>query len=329
MHWTVSGGSPRHPPGVGTALGLAHHAALAFFSQPLAITCALLAALMYAVASVLQHREASAVPAEHSLRPGLLGRLLRSPVWLAGAAADVAGYILQFVAISAGTLVLVQPLLVCGLLFALPIGARLDGSRLSRSDWVAAAAVCVGLGVFQLVADPAPGYAFIPPRAWLVLLTIGGGIGVLLAAAGQAAKGRAKAVLLSASAGVIYGLAAGLTKTTGALLTGRGVIGMFTHWQPYALGVIGVVGVLIAQSAFQAGSLDVSLPTMSVVDPVVSIIIGAVAFGETIAGGPLAVTGEVASLIVMVLGVYGLARSSAVTGQQPPAGTETEPQHPF
>jgi len=323
VHWTVTGGSPRHPPGVGTALGLAHHAALAFFSQPLAITCALLSALMYAIASVLQHREASAVPAEHSLRPGLLGRLLRSPIWLAGVATDGGGYVLQFVAISAGTLVLVQPLLVCGLLFALPIGARLNGSRLSRSDWASAAAVCVGLGVFQLVANPAPGHAFIPPKTWLVLLIASGGIGVVLAAAGQAAKGRAKAVLLSASAGTVYGLAAGLTKTTGALLTGQGVVALFTHWEPYALAVIGVGGMLIAQSAFQAGSLDVSLPTMSVVDPVVSIVIGALAFGETIAGGPPAVAAEVASLIVMILGVYGLARSPAVSGPR------REPETPF
>ncbi len=48
---------------------------------------------------------------------------------------------------------------------------------------------------------------------------------------------------------------------------------------------------VIGQSAFQAGSLDASLPTMSVVDPIVSIVIGALAFGESIAAGP----GDVAS----------------------------------
>ena len=61
---------------------------------------------------------------------------------------------------------------------------------------------------------------------------------------------------------------------------------LLVHWQPYALLMAGIGGMVIGQSAFQAGSLDASLPTMSVVDPIVSIVIGALAFGESIAAGP-------------------------------------------
>jgi hypothetical protein len=291
----------------------------------LAVLCALGAAVFYAVASVLQQRSASAEPADQSLRIGLLARLLRNPVWLLGVGADVAGFALQFVALSlrAGSLVLVQPLLVSGLLFALPIGAKLNGSRLTRNDWISAVAVCVGLGVFQGVANPGVGHQFIRPQSWLFLLTAGGGMCVVLAGAGQQATGRAKALLLSASAGTIYGVAAGLTKTTGALLS-QSVLGMFDHWEPYALAVIGVGGMLIAQSAFQAGSLDVSLPTMSAIDPVISILIGALAFSENIAGGAGALALEVISLVVMILGIYGLARSPVVRhGQEEPDATSS------
>ncbi len=277
----------------------------------LAVFCALGAALLYAIASVLQQRTAAAVPAEASLRLGLLTRLLRNPIWVLGVGADIAGYVLQFVAIDRGTLVLVQPLLVCGLLFALPIGARLNGTRLARSDWLSALAVCAGLGAFQAVADPAAGHDFIEPQTWLLLLVAGCGLCLLLAGFGQRTKGRARALLLSASAGTIYGVAAALTKTTGGLLS-QSVASVFTHWEPYALAVIGIGGMVIAQSAFQAGSLDVSLPTMSAVDPVVSIVIGAVAFGETISGGAGAAAAEVVALVVMVLGIYWLARSPAV-----------------
>jgi drug/metabolite transporter (DMT)-like permease len=280
-------------------------------NEPVAVVCGLGAALLYALASVLQQRSASAVEAEHSLRIGLFGRLVRNPVWVLGVVCDIGGYALQFAAIDVGGLVLVQPLLVCGLLFALPIGARLNGSRLGRRDWLSAAAVCAGLGVFQWIAAPAAGHDFIRPSTWLLLLTAGGGLSIVLAAVGQEAEGRTKALFLSASAGTIYGVAAALTKATGGLLS-HGVLSTFGHWEPYALAVIGLAGMLIAQSAFQAGALDVSLPTMSAIDPVISICIGAVAFGEVIAGGAGAVALEVMSLMVMVAGVYGLARSPAV-----------------
>jgi drug/metabolite transporter (DMT)-like permease len=260
---------------------------------------------------VLQQRSAASVDSEHSLRIGLFRRLVRNPVWVLGVVCDIGGYVLQFVAIDVGGLVLVQPLLVCGLLFALPIGARLNGSRLARSDWLSALAVCAGLGVFQWIAAPAAGHDFIRPSTWLLLLTAGGGLSILLAAVGQEAEGRTKALFLSASAGTIYGVAAALTKTTGGLLS-HGVVSTFAHWEPYALAVIGLAGMLIAQSAFQAGALDVSLPTMSAIDPVISICIGSLAFGEVIAGGAGPVALEVISLVVMVVGVYGLARSPAV-----------------
>ena len=45
------------------------------------------------------------------------------PMWLAGLSASIVGTALQLIALWHGSLVTVQPLLVCGLLFALPINA--------------------------------------------------------------------------------------------------------------------------------------------------------------------------------------------------------------
>jgi multidrug transporter EmrE-like cation transporter len=112
-------------------------------------------------------------------------------------------------------------------------------------------------------------------------------------------------VLLSAAAGTIYGFAAGLIKSVGHQLS-LDVPRTFVHWQPYGLAVVGIAGMLVAQSAFQAGALDVSLPTMTAIDPVISILIGALAFDEHIAVNGPAVAAEVVSLLVMVAGVYGL-----------------------
>jgi drug/metabolite transporter (DMT)-like permease len=280
------------------------------------VLCALGSALMYALASVLQQRSAAAQPADQALRLSLLARLLRTPLWLLGLACDVMGYVLQFIALGHGPIVVVQPLLVCGLLFALPLGAAWAGRKLRRLDWIAALLVCAGLAVFLLVASPQPGHDDVGPIVWVALL--GGSAGVVLGliASSRGRPAWQRAVLLSGAAGVIYGVTAALTKTSSHLLDG-GIVALLGHWQPYALLIAGVAGMVIGQSAFQAGSLDASLPTMSVVDPIVSIVIGALAFGESIAAGPGELLLEVIALVGMSAGIVLLARSAAARSLHP------------
>lgn len=283
----------------------------------LAVVFAVASAFMYALASVLQQRGAAEQPPESSLRIGLLTRLLRHPGWMLGLACDIAGYVFQFLALGHGPLVVVQPLLVCGLLFALPLGAAWSGRRLAAGDWLAAVVVCAGLAVFLIVASPGRGRVDIGGAEWTSLLVATTVISLVLVITSVDRPPWQRAVLLSAAAGVIYGAAAALTVTSAHLL-GRGVPFLLTHWQPYVLAVGGVAGMVVAQSAFQAGSLDASLPTMSVVDPVASIAIGVLAFDETISSGPGAVTLEVVALLAMCAGIVMLARSEAVRAVHAP-----------
>jgi drug/metabolite transporter (DMT)-like permease len=266
---------------------------------------------MYALASVLQQRSAAAQPADHALRLSLLTRLMRSRAWMLGLLCDVIGYALQFIALGHGPLVIVQPLLVCGLLFALPMGAAWAGRKLHRLDWVAAVLVCAGLAIFLSVASPRSGHDNIRPFIWVLLLASSGAATLVLIALSHGRDPWQRSVLLSGAAGVVYGVTAALTKTSSHFLD-RGVIHLLGHWQPYALLVAGLGGMVIVQSAFQAGSLDSSLPAMSVVDPIVSIGIGALAFGEAITARPVAVVVEVIALVAMSAGVVLLARSEAV-----------------
>jgi hypothetical protein len=74
---------------------------------------------------------------------------------------------------------------------------------------------------------------------------------------------------------------------------------------------------VLAQSAFQAGHLDASLPPMTVVDPLVSILIGVAAFGEHLPMSPGAMTVEVFGLALMSLGVWTLARGKVLHALHP------------
>jgi hypothetical protein len=116
---------------------------------------------------------------------------------------------------------------------------------------------------------------------------------------------------LAAAAGINYGLTAALTKVCAHQL-GQGPTQLFSHFEAYALVAFGLLGMLLAQSAFQSGSLDASLPVLTVVDPVVSIVIGALALGEAIEVGTLPTFLEVTGLLAMTIGVFLLARAEAV-----------------
>jgi hypothetical protein len=66
---------------------------------------------------------------------------------------------------------------------------------------------------------------------------------------------------------------------------------------------------------------------MSSVDPVVSIVIGAVAFGESIRHTVVASAAEALSMAVMVLGVFMLAQTTAVmAANEAHAGGLSDPE---
>jgi drug/metabolite transporter (DMT)-like permease len=279
--------------------------------EVIAVAAALGAALSYAAASVMQQRAAQEEPAEQALKPGLLLRLVRQPLWLAGLAADGLAYMLQFVALGHGSIALVQLLLVSGLLFALPLGALISRCPIGRSDLVAGALVVVGLATFLTVAAPAPGRGNVPTRTW-VIIGAGGAIviGVLVLVAGPR-PGVRRATALGAAAGVANALVAVFSKSTAVMLA-HGLLHALASWQLYALLVSGAASLSLASSAFQAGSLAASLPMLTVVDPVAATIIGALFFRESLTIQGLAPVGEVASLAAIVAGVFILGHSPLV-----------------
>jgi hypothetical protein len=173
--------------------------------------------------------------------------------------------------------------------------------------------------MFLLAASPDAGHAQVPNRTWallgvIVLAAVGG---LVLGARGG--PGRKRAALLAGAAGVVYGMTAALTKSVAHLL-GIGIGRVVTNWQLEALIVAGVLGMLLAQSAFQAGPLDASLPSLTVTDPIVSIAIGAIALGEGIEINPVACTMEIVGLILVVTGVFALGRSQArIEGHEQPS----------
>jgi drug/metabolite transporter (DMT)-like permease len=289
---------------------------------------ALGAGLLFAVASVLQQRAASEAPGKETLHLSLMWHLVRRPMWLAGYVADWAAFGLQALALGAGSLLVVQPLLVTGLLFSLPIAAKWSGRRLERQDWIAAIALCAGLAGFLLLGNPTGGRNRAPFIDWALAGGVVAGIGVALVFAALRQQGARRSTLLALATGIAYGLTAGLTKTSVDLL-GHGLVTFFTNWEPYALVVFAMGGMWLNQAAFQAGELRASLPALDVGEQIVAAAIGVTILKERIqAHGTLDWVLIVVALAAMGYGVVVLAMRAADTAEtaEPlPAGPPVKP----
>src|SRR5664279_4245032 len=82
-----------------------------------------------------------------------------------------------------------------------------------------------------------------------------------------------RASMFGASGAVVFALSAALTKQLTTLVT-EGWGHVFTNWDPYALVVTGLIGLFLIQSSFHAGPITASQATLTIVDPVMSVVIG-------------------------------------------------------
>ena len=98
--------------------------------------------------------------------------LARQPLWLAGNGLDGVGYVLQFMALRRGSLVLVEPLLVLSLVVALPVAARREHQRISLAALASAGAIAAGLGLFLGVARPGIDHPHATAEAWIILSAV-------------------------------------------------------------------------------------------------------------------------------------------------------------
>lgn len=234
-----------------------------------AVVAALGSALFAALASVLHHRAGA--------QCGGVAVVTR-PLWLWGTVVATAGVALHTVALGLGQLSVVQPLLVSGLLFALPMAAFFDRHSVGLVQLGWAGVVVAGLALFLASARPAVGRSVADPTilalASVLVLVVAGAAFAL----GRPSR-RRRAALWAFAGGCGYGVGAALLKDSVGLL-GLGVSEVVTSWVFYALLVVGAASIALNQAAFNSGPLAVSLPMLTIADPVVAVIVGAVVFGE-------------------------------------------------
>jgi drug/metabolite transporter (DMT)-like permease len=294
------------------------------------VIAALAAGCTFAVGSVLQQSAAREAPQSISMSWRLLVDLAHRRKWVLGISADAGSFALQAVALAFGPLALVQPLLVTGLLFAVPLAVRWRGRRLGPREWAGTLAVGAGLAAFLAAASPTDGVPQTTWDKWVLILIAVGGLMALGVVVGGALTGALRASAYALSAGAAFGLLAALTKASTHLL-GQGAGVFFTSWQPYGMAGVALAGAIVQQSAFQAGPLPASVPVMDAVEPTVAVLIGVFAFSEHVSTTTAALAFEALGILLVLTGIVSLDRSpivlelQALPDDQGPGDDDSQP----
>lgn len=269
------------------------------------VTIAVGSALAAATSSVLQHRSARRARDHPAHR--LFGHLLTRPTWIAGLVAAVIGLVLHAIALAHGQLAVVQPLLISGVLLALPISALLEGRRPSGKEWLWAVVLVAGLAVFLVAAHPSTGRVALDADV-LFWATTGGVVAMaILAVLGLAWPHGHAPALLGMAAGIGYGVVAALLKQM-TTITRSGVLHLLSGWPLYAFLAIGAVSLALTQMAYRAGPLAHSMPALTVTDPAASVVLGVLAFQEKLASGPMSIALQAAGFVLIAGAAVQLAR---------------------
>ena len=274
---------------------------------------ALCAALASAVGNVIRQRSAQEVTDKPVGHLTLFGMLLRDKRWWMGGIGDISSYCLLALALDDGSVLLVMSLQVTALLFALPVYARMTRHRITHGEWTWAVLLSTALAIVIAVGQPAGGQEQASWQTWLVVAAVLGPPLLLCLLGARIWSDRPiAAVLLAAVAGSLLAVFAVLMK---------GIVDMVEHDpghllrapQFYGWVFCGVAGMIYHQSAYRAGALTASFPTIIVAKPVLGGVLGVIVLGETLrASGPEWFVLAAAAVLVIVATV-GLARGEAAT----------------
>jgi drug/metabolite transporter (DMT)-like permease len=220
---------------------------------------------------------------------------------------------LQLVALHLGSLSVVQPLLIAGLLFALVFRGLHDPREISARQLGWAVVVCVALGTFVALAAAGTDTAPVDKLPAVVAAATGAVLAAGCIALGRRmTPGGGAAAVLGVAVGLVYAGTAALLKVVSAIIASD-PLHLLVSWQFYLVIVLGATGLMLNQLAFQAGPLAASLPATASIDPLASVAVGVAVFDERIRSLGGSAVSLVAILLVLGLAVVQLSRATPTT----------------
>lgn len=275
----------------------------------LGVSIALVGALGYALGAALQQFEA--------VSEGATLKLVKRPRWWIGGVIGFTGACLHAVALSFAPLVVVQPVSVATLVFAVPLAAMLHGRRPHRAEIIGSIAVAAGLlGLMLLV----PTNNVTPSLSTQAALGLIGCVGLVVAVCFLIArwqKGPLKALLMAIGAGSVTATVSTFVRVVGGGLGGD--LARLLHWFTVAIPVLLVFAVVLLQKSYAVGYFGIAYAGVQVVDPITSVLAGAVLLGEPLPSGAGNVIPALLAAGVLIAGTITLGRLSPDHSHPAPA----------
>jgi hypothetical protein len=278
----------------------------------LGILIALVGAVFLALGAQFQHRGVELVEQRHGsgAKAGLsvkqIALLLARPSWVIGSLMLGLAILFQLGSLTFAPLIVVQPIGVVALVITTIVNARINKLKLEGAVMRAVGFCVAGIALFVTVAAFVAQEQVIREPQLVIILSILGGVVVILGLTFAFARKRAGALFYIVSAGVLYGFVATLAKVVinrvGNVFAGKVDFEWLTIACVVALLAAAALGAYFVQTAYSLGSPDLVIAGLTVVDPLIAVAIG------------IAVLGEASQAPLWVIPVWALAAAIAVYG---------------
>ena len=314
------------------------------FANPgllLGIPLALAGAVFMSLGAQYQHRgvekveRITGVEGTTGLSSAQLKALLTRPSWLVGTLMLGLAIVCQLSAIAIAPLIVVQPLGAVALVVTTLLNARVSGHTPTRRSIIAIAACIGGIFLFVTLAALFATERPISDQDLFMILTILLLVIIVFGVCWLILRHRMRAMFYVTGAGILYGFVATLAKAIISRIQAQN-FDWLTVVCLIALLAAGVVGAYFVQTAYSSGPPDLVIAGLTVIDPIVAVLIGALVLGEADNAPLWVVVMFVIAGAIAVWGVYGLARYHPQVlsesqelrikrGSGPSTGSETQP----
>jgi drug/metabolite transporter (DMT)-like permease len=273
------------------------------------LAAAVLAALCYGVASVMQAvavRAASRREHAHAgdgraypdrVDLGLLSRLLGQWRFVASVVLDLAGFLAQLIALQKLPLFAVQAIVAANLAVIAVLAAVVFAQRPSVREWLAVTGVVTGVALLGSSAGAEGAHHASVTFKVVLLIATAAVAGCGIAAARL--RGSARTLLL----GTVAGLGYGLIGIAARVLTGFAPLSLLTDPAAYAVAGAGIVSFVFYTTALDGGSVTVATATVVLAETLPPALVGVLCLGDSTRAGmaPLACAGFVLAVASAVL----------------------------
>jgi drug/metabolite transporter (DMT)-like permease len=258
------------------------------------LTAALIAALFYGIASVMQavavHEASNRPPGDAAtggVDPGLVPRMLRQWRFVASLCLDALGFVAQLIALRRLPLFAVQAMVASNLAVTAVVASLFLGVTLSWREWAAVIGVVAGVGLLGSSAGPEGATAAGAVFKLALIVAVAG-----LALCGVAAA-RMREPMRTLLLGMVAGFGYGVVGIAARVLSGFAPLVLLRDPAAYAVAAAGIVSFVFYASALEGGSVTVATAAVVLAETLPPAVIGVIFLGDKTRPGlePAAVAG--------------------------------------